>query len=44
MAEGMAAARAAGVTVSFDLNYRATLWTTSEAAPVLQEMAGTAEC
>ncbi len=43
VAEGMAAARAAGVTVSFDLNYRATLWTTSEAAPVLQEMARTAD-
>lgn len=43
VADGMAAARAAGMTVSFDLNYRETLWTTSEAAPVLQQLARAAD-
>jgi len=35
----VAAARTAGITVSFDLNYRAALWPVHEAAPVLQEIA-----
>jgi 2-dehydro-3-deoxygluconokinase len=39
----VAAARARGITVSFDLNYRATLWPSHEAAPVLQEMARSAD-
>lgn len=34
------AARAAGVTVSFDPNHRAKLWSRDEAAPVLRELAG----
>jgi 2-dehydro-3-deoxygluconokinase len=32
----MAVAREAGVTVSFDLNYRSALWATHEAAPALE--------
>ena len=32
----MAVAREAGVTVSFDLNYRSALWVTHEAAPALE--------
>jgi 2-dehydro-3-deoxygluconokinase len=43
VADGMAAARAAGVMVSFDLNYRAMLWTMNEAAPVLQQLARTSD-
>lgn len=31
------AAKAAGATVSFDFNYRSTLWTTAEAKPSYQE-------
>jgi 2-dehydro-3-deoxygluconokinase len=33
--ESVMAARAAGVTVTFDLNYRSTLWTAEEAGAVL---------
>jgi len=41
---GMAeAARAAGVPVATDLNYRARLWSPSEAAPVLERLARLAE-
>jgi 2-dehydro-3-deoxygluconokinase len=36
-------ARAAGVPVSFDLNYRAALWPPDEAAPVLRDLAGRAD-
>jgi 2-dehydro-3-deoxygluconokinase len=39
----MATARAAGMMVSFDLNYREALWTTTDAAPVLQQLAGAAD-
>lgn len=35
MTHAMALAREAGVTVSFDLNHRAALWSVQEAAPVL---------
>jgi len=35
VAHGMAVARAAGVPVSFDLNFRRALWTEAEAAPAL---------
>jgi 2-dehydro-3-deoxygluconokinase len=35
-------ARAAGVTVAVDLNYRARLWPAAEAAPVLDTLAGLA--
>ena len=41
--EGMTAARQAGLTVSFDLNYRATLWPPDAAAPVLQRLARAAD-
>ena len=37
------AARAAGVPVATDLNYRARLWTPAEAAPVLERLARAAE-
>ncbi|MDW5596609.1 sugar kinase [Conexibacter stalactiti] len=37
------AARGAGVTVSFDPNHRAKLWSREQAAPVLRELAGFAE-
>jgi 2-dehydro-3-deoxygluconokinase len=37
------AARAAGVPVATDLNYRARLWSPSEAAPVLERLARAAE-
>ena len=37
------AARAAGVPVATDLNYRARLWPASEAAPVLERLARAAE-
>jgi 2-dehydro-3-deoxygluconokinase len=36
-------ARAAGVTVAVDLNYRARLWPPAEAAPVLERLARAAE-
>jgi len=36
-------ARGAGAIVSFDVNYRATLWSPDEAAPVLRELAGSAD-
>lgn len=39
----VAAARDAGVPVSFDPNYRAKLWSRDEAAPVLRELAASAE-
>jgi len=42
VADAMAAARRAGVMVSFDLNYRSTLWPVEAAAPVLQQLAGRA--
>jgi 2-dehydro-3-deoxygluconokinase len=35
VAHGVAVARAAGVPVSFDLNFRRALWTEAEAAPAL---------
>jgi 2-dehydro-3-deoxygluconokinase len=37
------AARAAGVRVATDLNYRARLWTAEEAAPVLERLARAAD-
>jgi 2-dehydro-3-deoxygluconokinase len=37
------AARAAGLTVSFDVNYRAALWPASAAGPVLRELASRAD-
>jgi len=37
------AARAAGVRVAIDLNYRARLWSAGEAAPVLERLARTAD-
>jgi 2-dehydro-3-deoxygluconokinase len=36
-------ARAHGVTVAVDLNYRARLWTVAQAAPVLERLARSAE-
>jgi 2-dehydro-3-deoxygluconokinase len=42
-ADAMAAARLANITVSFDLNYRASLWPVDAAAPVLQTLAGHAD-
>jgi 2-dehydro-3-deoxygluconokinase len=42
-AAAMDAARRAGITVSFDLNYRATLWPVSEAAAALQPLARSAD-
>lgn len=36
-------ARAAGVTVSLDINYRSKLWTPEQAAPVLHELAARAD-
>lgn len=38
----VAVARDAGVPVSFDVNYRASLWSAQEAAPVLRNLAGSA--
>lgn len=38
-ANAMASARRLGVTISFDLNYRSTLWSADVAAPVLQQFA-----
>jgi 2-dehydro-3-deoxygluconokinase len=40
---GVELAREARVPVSFDLNYRAALWSSSEAAPVLKELIGQAD-
>ncbi|MFL5859577.1 MAG: sugar kinase [Solirubrobacteraceae bacterium] len=37
VAHAMTVARAAGVTVTFDLNYRAALWPAEEAAPALAD-------
>ena len=39
----MARARARGVTVSFDVNHRAALWSAAEAAPVLADLAARAD-
>ena len=39
----MAAARAAGTVVSFDVNHRATLWSDAEAGPVLGRIAAAAD-
>ncbi|MGC3988948.1 MAG: sugar kinase [Chthoniobacteraceae bacterium] len=36
--QALQAARAAGVTTSFDLNYREKLWSVAEARPVLESM------
>ncbi len=36
-------ARGGGATISFDVNYRATLWPAAVAAPVLQEFASAAD-
>lgn len=41
--EMAATARAAGVTVATDLNFRARLWSASEAAPVLERLARSAD-
>ncbi|MBZ0285904.1 MAG: sugar kinase [Anaerolineae bacterium] len=35
-------ANKAGISISFDLNYRAKLWTPAQAAPILDELAGQA--
>lgn len=35
----MSAAKRLGLTISFDLNYRSTLWSVAAAAPVLQQFA-----
>jgi 2-dehydro-3-deoxygluconokinase len=37
-AEACAAAKAAGLTISFDVNYRATLWSPSRASAILQPL------
>jgi 2-dehydro-3-deoxygluconokinase len=39
----IAIAKEAGVPISFDVNYRANLWTTDEAAPVLRRLAACAD-
>ncbi|MEU7818581.1 sugar kinase [Pseudonocardia sp. NPDC049154] len=39
----VAVAREAGVTVSFDVNHRSTLWSDAEAAPVLRALAASAD-
>lgn len=39
----IAAGRRGGATISFDVNYRATLWTPDAAGPVLRELAGAAD-
>jgi len=36
----LTAARAAGMTISFDVNYRSALWSPQEAGPALRELAG----
>ncbi len=43
VAAAIAAARAAGVPVSFDVNYRSRLWSPADAAPVLLELAARAD-
>ena len=39
----IAVARGAGAMISFDVNYRATLWSPDAAGPVLRELAGVAD-
>jgi 2-dehydro-3-deoxygluconokinase len=39
----VAVARGGGATISFDVNYRSTLWPPATAAPVLRELAGAAD-
>jgi 2-dehydro-3-deoxygluconokinase len=39
----IAVARGGGATISFDVNYRATLWPRAAAAPVLRELASAAD-
>jgi 2-dehydro-3-deoxygluconokinase len=39
----IAAARGGGARISFDVNYRATLWSPEAAAPVLRELASAAD-
>ena len=39
----IALARGGGATISFDVNYRATLWSPAAAAPVLRELASAAD-
>ncbi len=39
----VAVARGGGATISFDVNYRATLWPVAAAAPVLRELASAAD-
>jgi 2-dehydro-3-deoxygluconokinase len=39
MRQAMQAGREAGINISFDINYRAKLWTPQQAAPVLDELA-----
>ena len=39
----IAVARGGAATISFDVNYRATLWPPAVAAPVLRELAGAAD-
>jgi len=39
----IAVARGAGAMISFDVNYRATLWSPDAATPVLRELAGAAD-
>lgn len=39
----VALARQSGTTISFDVNYRATLWGPEAAAPVLRELCGAAD-
>ena len=41
--DGMTTARQAGLTVSFDLNYRSMLWSPDTAAPVLRRLARAAD-
>ncbi|BEL04429.1 sugar kinase [Actinoplanes sichuanensis] len=41
--EAIGRARRAGVTVSFDVNYRSRLWAPDRAGPVLRELAGRAD-
>lgn len=41
--QAIAVAREAGAMISFDVNYRATLWSSDAAAPVLRELASAAD-
>ena len=41
--KALTAARAAGMTISFDVNYRSALWPPQEAGPVLRELARQAD-